>query len=75
MDVMIRVFEVMEELDIELDLVEFQNAYFSQGKQLLGNTELLRFGQQGRKLDWIKKYSEIGKFVHVKLPERMESLV
>jgi alpha-amylase/alpha-mannosidase (GH57 family) len=75
LDTMIKVFEVMKTLEIEPDLVEFQNDYFSQSKRLLENTDLLRFKQQSAKLDWIKRFLEIGKFVQVKLPERMEALV
>jgi hypothetical protein len=75
LDSMIQVFEVMKTLDIEPDLVEFQNEYFSQSKRLLENTDLLRFKQQSAKLEWIKRFLEIGKFVQVKLPARMEALV
>lgn len=75
LDSMIQVFEVMKTLEIEPDLVEFQNEYFSQSKRLLENTDLLRFKQQIAKLEWIKRFLEIGKFVQVKLPARMEALV
>nr|HPH83074.1 DUF3536 domain-containing protein [Flavobacteriales bacterium] len=75
LDSMIQVFEVMKTLEIEPDLVEFQNEYFSQSKRLLENTDLLRFKQQSAKLEWIKRFLEIGKFVQVKLPARMEALV
>ncbi len=74
LDSLVQIFEVLKTLDIEPDLVEFQNDFFSKGKMLLENTELLRFKQQSNKLDWIKRFIEIGKFALVKLPARMELL-
>jgi hypothetical protein len=74
MDTILRVFEVMEKLDIELDLVEFQNAYFSKGKALFDGSNELNIDKHFRKLEWIHQFLEIGKCIQVKLPERIEDL-
>jgi hypothetical protein len=65
----------MESLDIELDLRDFQNEYFAFGKKLLEDHSILKFKDQKSKMDWIKKYLELGKFVKVKLPSRMEHII
>jgi len=74
-DIILRVFKVMEELDIELDLWEFQNEYFSMGKHLLEHTHHLNFPDQKSKMEWIRKFVELGRFVQVKLPEKMEAML
>ena len=75
MRVMLVVFDVMTKLDIELDLVEFQNEYFHRGKLLLEEQHLLKFREQSNKMEWIRTYLEIGNRIGVKLPERLSQLV
>jgi len=75
LDTIISVFEVMKQLGIELDIVEFQNEYFSKGEMVLSQPQILSFKDQASKIEWIKKYLEIGSWVKVKLPERMKSLL
>jgi hypothetical protein len=75
MQVMLVVFDVMAKLDIELDLVEFQNEYFHRGKLLLEEQHLLKFREQSNKMEWIRTYLEIGNRIGVKLPERLSQLV
>jgi len=74
-ELILRVFKVMEDLDIELDLRDFQNEYFSLGKKMLEDHSILKFNDQKSKLEWIKKYLELGKFIKVKLPARMEHII
>jgi alpha-amylase/alpha-mannosidase (GH57 family) len=75
LDTIISVFKVMKQLGIELDIVEFQNEYFSKGEMVLSQPQILSFKDQASKIEWIKKYLEIGSWVKVKLPERMKSLL
>ncbi len=75
LDTMIRIFEVMKKLDIDMNLVEFQNAYFSMGISLLRNEQVLFCKQQLQKLDWIQKFTSIGYFSQVKLPRNLEELL
>jgi alpha-amylase/alpha-mannosidase (GH57 family) len=75
LDTMIRIFEVMKKLEISMNLVEFQNAYFSLGISLLRNEQVLFCKQQLQKLDWIQKFISIGYFSQVKLPRNLEELL
>jgi hypothetical protein len=75
LDTMIRIFEVMKKLEISMNLVEFQNAYFSLGISLLVNEQVLFCRQQLQKLDWIQKFNSIGYFSQVKLPRNLEELL
>jgi hypothetical protein len=65
----------MKKLEISMNLVEFQNAYFSLGISLLVNEQVLFCRQQLQKLDWIQKFNSIGYFSQVKLPRNLEELL
>ena len=75
MDLILRVFIVMQDLEIELDLRDFQNEYFLLGKKLLEDHSILNFKDQKSKMDWIRKYLQLGKFIKVKLPNKMEHII
>ncbi len=75
LDTMVRIFEVMKKLEISMNLVEFQNAYFSLGISLLRNEQVLFCKQQLQKLDWVQKFISIGYFSQVKLPRNLEELL
>ena len=71
----LRIFAVLDQLEIKPDLWEIQNAYFSRGRQLLSNHSTLNFPDQRSKLDWIRKYLQVGIHVKVKLPARLEEWI
>lgn len=71
LEVIISVFRIMQKLDIELDIVEFQNEYFSKGALILQEPQRLTFKDQTSKLAWINRYLELSAWVRVKLPERI----
>jgi alpha-amylase/alpha-mannosidase (GH57 family) len=73
-ELMLSVFKVMQKLNIELDIVEFQNEYFAKGVLILEDTQRLKFKNQVSKMEWIKKYLELSSWVRVKLPERINLL-
>jgi hypothetical protein len=75
LDLVLRIFNVLEQLEIEVDLWEIQNEYFSRGKSLLEDHSSFNFRDQKSKLEWIRKYLQLGIHVKVKLPERMEEMV
>ncbi len=75
MELILSVFQQMKNLSIELDLVEFQNEYFLKGKKILSEHSRVSFSVQSQKIQWIQKYLEIGKWINVKLPERLKELV
>jgi len=75
LDLILRIFTVMDQLEIEVDLWEIQNEYFSRGKSLLDDHSSMNFRDQKSKLDWIRKYLQLGIHVKVKLPARMEEMV
>jgi len=75
MELILSVFQQMKNLSIELDLVEFQNEYFLKGKKILSEHSKVSFNVQSQKILWIQKYLEIGKWINVKLPERLKELV
>lgn len=75
LDTFLRVFKVMEELDIELDLWELQNNYFSFGSELISNMSGVKFKDPASQKEFIKKFLELGKCVEVSLPQQQEEPV
>ncbi|MEX1189152.1 MAG: DUF3536 domain-containing protein [Bacteroidia bacterium] len=74
MGLMLSAFEQMKNLDIELDLVEFQNEYFLKGKRFLEKNSQMSFNEQSKKVEWVKKYLELGNWVNVKLPDQLQQI-
>ncbi len=70
LDTFLRVFKVMEELDIELDLWELQNKYFSFGKELMQDNSSVKFKDPAAQTEFKKKFAELGKCVEVSLPQQ-----
>ena len=75
LDLVLRIFKVLEQLEVEVDLWEIQNEYFFRGKSLLDDQSSFNFRDQKSKLEWIRKFLQLGIHVKVKLPARMEEMV
>jgi alpha-amylase/alpha-mannosidase (GH57 family) len=75
LELMLRIFEVLQQLEIQPDLWELQNLYFLRGKAWLEDHSALQFREQRSKLEWLKKYLQLGIHVNVKLPARMEEWI
>jgi hypothetical protein len=75
LDLVLRIFKVLEQLEVEVDLWEIQNEYFFRGKSLLDDHSSFNFRDQKSKLEWIRKFLQLGIHVKVKLPARMEEMV
>lgn len=69
LDVLLKVFKILEDLEIEPDLWQFQNEYFRLGTLIARNEIPLKFKDNRSRSEWIKKFTELGKRVKVKLPE------
>lgn len=67
-DTLIRIFDVMNQLDIELDLWEFQNEYFRKGSRYNRDYFQTYFKEEQDAANWLKKFHEIGMHIQVKLP-------
>jgi hypothetical protein len=68
LETLIRIFDVMAQLDIELDLWEFQNEYFRKGQVYTRRQISTNFRDEKSAGDWLRKFQEIGKHIQVKLP-------
>jgi alpha-amylase/alpha-mannosidase (GH57 family) len=73
LETLIRIFDVMAQLDIDLDLWEFQNVYFRLGNQLKVSNDFGQFKDEKARIEWFRKYQEIGRHIQVKLPVFLEA--
>lgn len=71
LELILTVFKQLQLLDIELDLVEFQNEYFIRGNRILEVQTEGDFKESNVKEQWMKNFLEVGKWVKVKLPETL----
>ena len=69
LDLMLSVFKELNRLEIEMDLVEFQNEYFQRGRKLIFEKTEGNFKASEHQQEWMRKYLELGRFIQVKLPQ------
>ena len=74
LDVLNRVFKVMETLDIDLDIWEFQNEYFRMGIRWKEEEPSSHFKDSRTASEWREKFLQIGKYIRVKIPNSNEVL-
>lgn len=71
LDLMLSVFKELNRLEIEMDLVEFQNEYFQRGRKLIFEKTEGNFKASEHRQEWMRKYLELGRLIQVKLPQNL----